>query len=112
MLRALALAAAAAAAAAADDVVKVAFAAAPTSPAVAASRFSGTFPSDGRPYNATQGLITDGALMSVQIGYPNGCQNHAATSATARQHACEYAVNGEPARPRPRSRRRTCCPWT
>lgn len=95
MLRALALAAAAAAAAAADDdVVKVPFAAAPAAPAVAASRFSGTFPSDGRPYNATQGLITDGALMSVQIGYPDGCVNHAATSATARQHSCEYAVNG------------------
>jgi N-acetylglucosamine-1-phosphodiester alpha-N-acetylglucosaminidase len=90
---AVALATAAAAlatAAGADDVSKVAWATGPGP--MTTRKWSGVF-STGKAFNATAAFVPDASLISVQLPYPDGCVNHAATSATAQQHACAYAVN-------------------
>lgn len=77
--------------AACDDVVSVAWSTGKAP--LTATRFTGTF-ATGKAYNATAAVIEQSATLSVQLPYPNGCVNHAATSITAAQHECAYAING------------------
>lgn len=64
----------------------------PPFPALNASRFSGFYPTSGRPYSATLATFADASRFALALN-ANGCKDHATVSSTASAGDCEYATN-------------------